>query len=89
MNPSLEFKCVVLGDKGAGKTSLVLRFVEGRFAQNQQSTIGAFFLIKSLVLSNGKVIKIQLWDTAGQERFRAIAPVIESIYIYTLLLKLN
>ena len=36
----MEFKVVVLGDKGVGKTSLVLRFIEGYFIAKQQSTIG-------------------------------------------------
>ncbi|KAG5185853.1 P-loop containing nucleoside triphosphate hydrolase protein, partial [Tribonema minus] len=69
-----EFKICVLGDKGVGKTCLVLRFIEGYFSQNQQSTIGAFFLTKSLPV-NGVLCKLQIWDTAGQERFRAMAPM--------------
>ena len=44
----VEFKVVVLGDKGVGKTCLVLRFIEGYFAPRQQSTIGAFFLTKKI-----------------------------------------
>jgi small GTP-binding protein len=73
--PPFEFKAVVLGDKGVGKTSLVLRFIEGYFAPKQQSTIGAFFLTKRLAMKDGTQCKMQLWDTAGQERFRAMAPV--------------
>lgn len=71
----MEFKVVVLGDKGVGKTSLVLRFIEGYFIAKQQSTIGAFFLTKRITSSNGTICKMQLWDTAGQERFRAMAPM--------------
>lgn len=43
-----EEQVVVLGDKGVGKTCLVLRFIEGYFAPKQQSTIGAFFLTKQI-----------------------------------------
>jgi small GTP-binding protein len=64
-----EFKVVVLGDKGVGKTSLVMRYIEGYFSENQQSTVGAFFLTKKVTVK-GKAMKMQLWDTAGQERFR-------------------
>jgi small GTP-binding protein len=71
----MEFKVVVLGDKGVGKTSLVLRFIEGYFIAKQQSTIGAFFLTKMITATNGTKCKMQLWDTAGQERFRAMAPM--------------
>ncbi|CAM9484308.1 unnamed protein product [Discosporangium mesarthrocarpum] len=74
-SPPIEFKVVVLGDKGVGKTCLVLRFIEGYFAPKQQSTIGAFFLTKKITATDGTVCKMQIWDTAGQERFRAMAPM--------------
>ena len=69
----LEFKVVVLGDKGTGKTSLVTRFIDGHYSSLQNSTIGAFFLTKRIHLSNGSSLKMQLWDTAGQERFKSMA----------------
>ena len=37
--PSVEFKVVLLGDKGVGKTCLVLRFIEGTFTQKQQVSV--------------------------------------------------
>jgi len=70
-----EFKIVLLGDRGVGKTCLVLRFIEGLYNARQQSTIGAFFLTKKIVTTRGDSCKIQIWDTAGQERFRAMAPM--------------
>lgn len=45
---SLEAKVVILGAQGAGKTSLVVRFVENNFHRNLQSTIGASFLVKKV-----------------------------------------
>mmetsp|Transcript_1210 Transcript_1210/g.1587 ORF Transcript_1210/g.1587 Transcript_1210/m.1587 type:complete len:220 (-) Transcript_1210:351-1010(-) len=72
-SPAVEFKVVVLGDKGVGKSCLVLRFIEGYFSPKQQSTIGAFFLSKTIQISDGTNCKMQIWDTAGQERFRAMA----------------
>ena len=42
----LEAKVVILGAQGAGKTSLVVRFVENNFHRNLQSTIGASFWSK-------------------------------------------
>lgn len=70
-----EFKVVVLGEKGVGKSCLVRRFIEGMFSIHQQSTIGAFFLTKKCTTVDGTTIKMQLWDTAGQERFRSMAPM--------------
>ena len=48
---SLEAKVVILGAQGAGKTSLVVRFVENNFHRNLQSTIGASFLVKKVYLN--------------------------------------
>ncbi|KAK7254320.1 small GTPase [Aureococcus anophagefferens] len=62
------------GDRGVGKTCLVLRFIEGLY-NSRRSTIGAFFLTKKIVTAQGDACKIQIWDTAGQERFRAMAPM--------------
>jgi hypothetical protein len=55
---------------------------QGYFAPKQQSTIGAFFLTKKMVLADGTNCKMQLWDTAGQERFRAMAPVSLLAYLF-------
>ena len=68
LGPAHEYKVVVLGDRGVGKTSLVLRFIEGVYSDAQQSTVGAFFLTKKLTLEDGQKISMQLWDTAGQVR---------------------
>jgi len=65
---------VLLGDMGAGKTSLVLRFVKGEFSEYQDSTIGAAFFTQVLSL-NEATIKFDIWDTAGQERYHSLAPM--------------
>ena len=72
--PPLEAKVVVLGERGVGKTCLVLRYIEGAFSAETSSTVGAFFLTKKLTVAQRKV-KLQIWDTAGQERFRSMAPM--------------
>mmetsp|Transcript_5595 Transcript_5595/g.18953 ORF Transcript_5595/g.18953 Transcript_5595/m.18953 type:complete len:182 (+) Transcript_5595:472-1017(+) len=57
---------------GAGKSSLVLRFVKGQFFDYQESTIGAAFLTKTIPDLN---VKFEIWDTAGQERYHSLAPM--------------
>jgi len=64
-------KCLVIGDSGTGKSSLMLRFTNDVYNPNYISTIGVDFKIKSLNIKN-KVVKFQIWDTAGQDRFRTI-----------------
>ncbi|KAL2942868.1 Ras-related protein RHN1 [Bienertia sinuspersici] len=65
---------VLLGDMGAGKSSVVLRFVKGQFLEFQESTIGAAFFSQTLAV-NDATVKFEIWDTAGQERYHSLAPM--------------
>ena len=71
----LEYKIVVLGDSGVGKSSLSLRFCQGKFPQTHEVTIGAAFLQQTVRLAEGSAHKLHIWDSGGQERFRAMAPL--------------
>lgn len=73
-SPPIQAKLVLLGDMGAGKSSLVLRFVKGQFFEYQESTIGAAFLTQTVSV-NDAVVKFEIWDTAGQERYHSLAPM--------------
>lgn len=59
-----NYKVVIIGDAGVGKTSMLLRFADDIFNQNPLSTIGVDFKIKTLKVDQ-KYIKMQVWDTAG------------------------
>ncbi|KAE9450163.1 hypothetical protein C3L33_17940, partial [Rhododendron williamsianum] len=59
---------------GAGKSSLVLRFVKGQFFEFQESTIGAAFFSQTLAVGD-ETLKFEIWDTAGQERYHSLAPM--------------
>ena len=74
MSRTLESKVVLLGSQGVGKTSLVVRYVQGTFTGNVSSTIGASFFPHKMNV-DGCRVKLQIWDTAGQERFRSMAPM--------------
>jgi len=67
-------KVVLLGDTFVGKSSLVLRYVEGQFSEFQASTVGAAYVSKTTSV-DGKAVKLEIWDTAGQERYRSLAPM--------------
>jgi small GTP-binding protein len=64
-------KLLLVGDSGVGKSSLLLRFSDGTFEEDQSPTIGVDFKLKYLDL-DGKRLKLTVWDTAGQERFRTL-----------------
>lgn len=63
------FKVVIGGSGGVGKSSLIQRYVNQSFLEDQKMTIGAQFHVKALQV-DGQPLKLQLWDFAGEERFR-------------------
>lgn len=64
-------KAVVAGDGTVGKTSLVRRYCEGKFASSRVMTIGVDFHTKLVKLPTG-MVKLSIWDMAGQERFASM-----------------
>lgn len=75
-----EFKCVVVGDMGVGKSEFAQMNSERQTAPTRgspqrrlphsDSTIGIDLVVASR--SHGsRSCRYQIWDTAGQERFRA------------------
>jgi len=71
MSKPVIVRLLTLGDSGAGKSSLLLRYTQGEFACEYMPTIGIDFRLKNIEV-NGRTVKVQVWDTAGQERFRTI-----------------
>ena len=72
MSSVLSYKFIIIGASGVGKTAILKRLVEDTFTEESQSTIGVEFDSTVLVI-DGKKVKLQIWDTAGQERFRSIS----------------
>merc|ERR1719270_449547 len=68
------FKLVLLGDASVGKSSILMRFMQNKFSDGIETTVGAAFSTKTIE-SNSRQIKFEIWDTAGQERFRSLAPM--------------
>lgn len=68
---STFLKVVLLGDGGVGKSSLMNRFVSGKFDSQSFHTIGVEFLNKDVSVE-GQSYTLQIWDTAGQERFKSL-----------------
>ncbi|OHT10838.1 small GTP-binding protein [Tritrichomonas foetus] len=68
---SRQFKIILLGDSGVGKTSLINQYIKGEFDSDQSATVGVEFQAK-FITSDGENIKLGIWDTAGQEKFRTL-----------------
>jgi small GTP-binding protein len=69
----VEYKIVLVGDASVGKTSLILRYNQDKFIEDQPGTIGSAF-VRRQVLREGREITLSIWDTAGQERYRSLVP---------------
>ncbi len=67
-------KCVLLGDSGTGKTTLINVLTNGVFDNLYEPTIGIDFSSKNITLPDygNHQIKLQIWDTAGQEKYKSI-----------------
>ena len=63
------FKILVGGEGGAGKTSLLRRYVDDFFDDSSVMTVGVDFFTKELNFDNIHC-SLQLWDLGGQKRFR-------------------
>ena len=67
-----QFKIILIGQSGVGKTSLVNRFMGYEFQENYTCTINADFKMKSLSIDPSTGAELTIWDTCGQERFRSL-----------------
>ena len=66
------YKILLLGDSTVGKTCFLLRYIDDSFLDLHMATIGLDYRLKTMILEDQKIVKVQLWDTAGQDKFRAI-----------------
>ena len=69
---TITVKLITVGDTGVGKTSMLIRYLQGVFPDPDKlkSTIGVAFFSKDFYIDDNVKIVAQIWDFAGQERFR-------------------
>ncbi|TFG16193.1 MAG: GTP-binding protein [Promethearchaeota archaeon] len=66
----LMFKFALLGDSATGKTSLINRYVDQKFNENYQPSLGVNIVIKDLEVKEKNLnVRLILWDIAGQDRY--------------------
>jgi small GTP-binding protein len=70
-NFDFNFKIIVIGNSGVGKSCLTLKATKDIFQENFVSTMG-FQFYSFHVKINQKIFKLQIWDTCGQEIYRSL-----------------
>ena len=66
-----NYKVIVIGDSGVGKTSVTYRATKREFLEKNAPTLG-FEYFPFVIKYNEKVIKLEIWDTCGQESYRSL-----------------
>ncbi|EGC35467.1 hypothetical protein DICPUDRAFT_78832 [Dictyostelium purpureum] len=71
-NNNNKFKVLLVGNFKVGKTSILLKYVDGEFTENYIATIGIDFKVKNIEIDN-ESLKFILWDhPRGCDRLRTI-----------------
>lgn len=72
---SVSLKIGMIGDAQIGKTSLMVKYVEGVFDEDYVQTLGVNFMEKMVTLRNTD-ITFSIWDLGGQREFVNMLPLV-------------
>lgn len=70
--PAYVYKICIAGESAVGKTSTIIRWCEGFFRQEYQSTMGVQHYSRIVEVGDTAptVVKMMIWDLAGQDIFK-------------------
>lgn len=74
---SVSLKVGMIGDAQIGKTSLMVRYVEGGFDEDYIQTLGVNFMEKIVTIRNTE-IKFSVWDLGGEREFVNMLPLVSN-----------
>ena len=66
-----NYKIIIIGDSGVGKTCLTFRATSGEFREKIPPTVG-FEYFPFIVKYQNKILKLEIWDTCGKEAYRSL-----------------
>ena len=67
----LNFKIIVIGDSGVGKSCLTTKATKNIFEESYNATVGFEFFNYNIKIED-KIIRLQIWDTCGQELYHSL-----------------
>ena len=68
---TIPIKIIMVGAMNVGKTSLVTKYITGKFPSQTKTTKNASYVSKHKKINNLN-FEIRLWDTAGQEKYKSL-----------------
>ncbi|UOH84943.1 septum-promoting GTP-binding protein 1 [Cryptococcus neoformans] len=74
---SIVLKVGMVGDSQIGKTSLMVKYVEGSFDEDYIQTLGVNFMEKAISIRNTE-ITFSIWDLGGQREFVSMLPLVSN-----------
>ncbi|KAJ3528674.1 hypothetical protein NMY22_g9314 [Coprinellus aureogranulatus] len=72
---SVVIKVGMVGDSQIGKTSLMVKYVEGSFDEDYIQTLGVNFMEKTISVRR-TTITFSIWDLGGQREFVNMLPLV-------------
>lgn len=73
----MALKIGLIGDSQIGKTSLMVKYVEGAFDEDYIQTLGVNFMDKKIQIRN-TTITFSIWDLGGQKEFINMLPLVSN-----------
>ena len=71
---NISCKVVLVGDAGVGKTSIIERYINNKYDENQKTTLVSSYTFKKIDIKKyNKSVSLDIWDTAGQEVYRSLS----------------
>ena len=71
---NISCKVVLVGDTGVGKTSIIERYINDKYDENQKTTLVSSYTFKKIDIKKyNKSVSLDIWDTAGQEVYRSLS----------------
>lgn len=73
----VALKIGLVGDAQIGKTSLMVKYVEGCFDEDYTQTLGVNFMERTISIRNTE-ITFSLWDLGGEREFINMLPLVSN-----------
>lgn len=72
---NVQVKIGMVGDCAIGKTSLMIKYVEGNYQDDYTQTLGVNFMEKTVCIKNTN-INFSIWDLGGQKEYLHMLPIV-------------